>query len=121
MRHDSADFLTLLVLFALVNESSARASLGTLELIPRGCCSQKTLSRERERNATHIRGYPSTAPMFGYVCGRPTSASWVQHQVSRVRGHEDTSLHCFGNRLHSVDFVRRSGHVRPHVAKREER
>jgi hypothetical protein len=66
---EAADFFTLGVLLALVDEAAGWAAGLGGEVIPRVGGGEEALPRECERNARRVHRDPSAAPLLGHVGG----------------------------------------------------
>src|SRR5208282_5274251 len=62
-------------------------------------------ARQRQGDTAGVAGDPSAAPLLGHVGGGAAAAGRVEHQVSRVGRHEDTSQYDLGVRLDDVHLV----------------
>src|SRR5690606_5114829 len=103
--NQTADFLALPVLLALIDEVAGRAALRLLQLVPREGGGQKALPCQGQWHAGSIAGDPATAPLFGDIGGSAGAAGGVQDNVARIGGHQNAALDNFLIGLHYIDLV----------------
>ena len=65
------------------------------EQIPRIARRHQPRAGERERDAACIDGDPATTPLFGDIRGGARTASWIQHKIARIGGHQNAPIKTF--------------------------
>ena len=105
----------------LVLESPRHAGVGPGELVVGEGAGHEPLPREAERHAGGVAGDPAPTPLLRDISGGAGAASWVEHEVAWISGHEQAALYNLRRRLHHVRPVQRSPYIHPRVVKDAER
>src|SRR5690606_20612910 len=86
-RHQTAHFLALAVLLALVDKAAGGAALRLLQLVPGEGGGQQALPGQGQWHAGGVARDPAATPLFRDVGGGAGAAGGVENNFAWVGGH----------------------------------
>ena len=96
-----------------VAKTAAHALVGMGKLVEVVECGHQALLGQRERDARGVAGDPATPPLFGNIGRGAAATGRIEHQVTRVGGHQhapgDDSAVC----LYGIHLAIGTGGYRP--------
>ena len=112
--------------YGLILESGGNVHLRIiavfLELVIRKFRDHEPRARQGKRHPRGVNGNPPPPPLFGDVCARPAPARRIEHQIARIRGHEDATLDDLCSCLNDILlFISKpaSSYIHPHIINRQ--
>ena len=100
---------------AAVSEPGPDAFIGMGQLVVVEVRGHQPLPRDRHRHPRGVADDPPSAPLLGDVGGRAGAAGGIEHEIARIRGHQDATLDGLRIRLDDVALVFRRHRRGPDV------